>query len=209
MLNMDMVGHLKEDKTLAVYGTGTTPVWPAALENANADSLKYVFSESGVGPSDHTSFYLEDLPVLHFFTGQHEQYHKPTDDIEFINFRGITMVVDLLERLIVEVDDDGKLPFVKTQDQDNESSPNFKVTLGVIPDYLYDGEGMRIDGVSEERPAHLAGLIKGDIVLQMGEHKVTDMMTYMEGLSIFSPGDSTSVTVKRGEETLTFTVHWD
>jgi len=209
MFNMDMVGRMKNDSTLAVYGTGTSPLWSAALENANDDSLKFVFSESGVGPSDHTSFYLVDKPVLHFFTGQHEDYHKPTDDAELINYEGILLVADLIENLVVEIDDDASIEFTKTKDQDSNDSPAFKVTLGVIPDYLFDGKGMRIDGVSEERPAHTAGIIKGDIVVMMGDHEVTDMQTYMEGLSMFEKGDSTMVSVRRGEETLSFMVNWD
>lgn len=209
MFNMDMVGRMKTDSTLAVYGTGTSPIWPSALEHSNTDSLKFVFSESGVGPSDHTSFYLVDKPVLHFFTGQHEDYHKPTDDAELINYDGIVLVANLIENLVVEINDDTAIEFTKTKDQDSSDSPAFKVTLGVVPDYLFDGEGMRIDGVSEDRPAHTAGLIKGDVVIFMGDHAVTDMQTYMEGLSMFEKGDSTSVQVKRGEETLSFMVHWD
>lgn len=209
MINMDMVGRLKEDSTLAVYGIGTSPSWPEAVNMTNTDSLDLVFHESGVGPSDHTSFYLADLPVLHFFTGQHEDYHKPTDDADKINYAGMQLVIDFIERIILELDDDGKLAFTKTKDQDEDSTPRFNVTLGVIPDYLYNDKGMRIDGVSEERPAHTAGIIAGDVVIQMGEHPVNDMQGYMEGLSMFNEGDTTVVTVLRNGEEKAFDVIWD
>lgn len=87
MINMDMVGRLKADSTLAVYGTGTSPIFKQTLKSHN-NKFKLVENESGVGPSDHTSFYLIDVPVLHFFTGQHEDYHKPSDDFDKLNYDG-------------------------------------------------------------------------------------------------------------------------
>lgn len=209
MLNMDMVGRMNADSSLAVYGVGTSPVWRETVDMVNIDSLSLVYHDSGVGPSDHTSFYLADMPVLHFFTGQHEDYHKPTDDADKINYDGILLTADFIERIIMELDDDGKLVFTKTKDQSKDDTPRFNVTLGVVPDYMYDGKGMRIDGVSEERPAHTAGIIKGDVVTQMGDHEVTDMMSYMEGLGIFNEGDTTAVTVIRGDQEKTFDVIWD
>ena len=85
MINMDMIGRLKEDKTLAVYGVGTSPVLKGAIDASNK-GFKLKENQSGVGPSDQTSFYLNDIPVLHFFTGQHEDYHKPSDDPEKLNY---------------------------------------------------------------------------------------------------------------------------
>lgn len=208
MLNMDMVGRLNESKTLAVNGSGTSPLWEDEVNASNADSLHLVFSESGVGPSDHTSFYLEDIPVLHFFTGQHEDYHRPSDDADKINFEGIMLVANIIEQLVINLNDNQNMEFLRTKDTNQENTPDFKVTLGVVPDYLFDGEGMRIDGVSEDRPAHAAGIIGGDIVIQMGEHAVTDMNTYMEGLSMWEKGDSTLVKVIRNGEPKSFMVGW-
>lgn len=209
MLNMDMVGRLKENRKLAINGVGTSPAWMPLLDSILVDSIDIVTSESGVGPSDHTSFYTEDIPVLHFFTGQHEDYHKPTDDADKINYDGIVSVANYMTELIMKLDGKGKLEFTKTKDQDKDDTPAFKVTLGVIPDYLFDGEGMRIDGVSEGRPAHEAGIIKGDIVIKMGDRQVTDMNSYMECLSIFSPGETVPVKVKRDGEEETFDVTFD
>jgi len=93
-----------------------------------------------------------------------------------------------------------KLTFTKTNDSSNEDAPRFKVTLGVVPDYAFEGSGMRIDGVTEGRPAAIAGFLKGDVVIQMGEEKVADMMSYMKALSKFKKGDKVKVKVQRGNE---------
>ena len=208
MINFDMVGRLRGD-TLAVYGTGTSPGWMELLNSCNEDSLILVPSESGVGPSDHTSFYLEDIPVLHFFTGQHPDYHKPTDTPDKINYAGIVRIVDFVERVIRKLNAAEEWEFTPTKDQDEDSTPRFNVTLGVIPDYLFDGEGMRIDGVSEGRPAQLAGMERGDVVRSIDTVQVTDMMTYMGALSLFEPGQTSEVVVSRKGENQTFTVTWD
>ncbi|MCJ7468143.1 MAG: M28 family peptidase [Maribacter sp.] len=195
MLNMDMVGRLREDKTLAVSGTGTSPRWAQVL-NATNPSFKLVLNESGVGPSDHTSFYLQDIPVLHFFTGQHEDYHKPSDDFDKLNYEGMQLITKYIMAIITELNDDPKLAFKKTKNE-SEEVPRFKVALGVVPDYLFDGKGMRIDGISEDKPAQKAGLQKGDIVVQLGDSVVVDMMSYMRALSSFEEGNSTKVVVDR------------
>src|SRR5262249_36441141 len=89
MLNMDMVGRLTDDK-LIVFGTGTSPIWDSLIKKL-AEPLKFhlVFKPEGYGPSDHSSFYAKQIPVLHFFTGSHADYHRPTDDVEKINVPGI------------------------------------------------------------------------------------------------------------------------
>ena len=200
MINFDMVGRLNEEKSLAIHGTGTSPAWESSLNEISND-FKLVMKASGVGPSDHTSFYLNDIPVLHFFTGQHDDYHKPSDDSHTLNYNGIAAISDYVFKLISDLDDDGKLAFTKTKDE-SEKAPRFKVTLGVVPDYMYDGKGMRIDGVTEERPAAKAGIKKGDIVTKMGDYEVEDMMGYMKALSKFKAGETIKVTVSRGEESV-------
>jgi hypothetical protein len=198
MINMDMVGRMKADSTLAVYGTGTSPMFKQTLKSNN-DKFKLVENESGVGPSDHTSFYLIDIPVLHFFTGQHEDYHKPGDDSEKLNYEGMNLISDYIYTIISDLDDNGELAFRKTKNE-SEETPRFKVGLGVVPDYLYDGQGMRIDGTREDTPAFAAGLQKGDVVLKLGDSTITDMMSYMRALSVFDNGDEADITLKRGDE---------
>ncbi len=208
MINLDMIGRMRGD-TLAVYGTGTSPEWMSLLEECNEDSLVLIPSESGVGPSDHTSFYLVDIPVLHFFTGQHPDYHKPSDTPDKINVEGIVKVVDFVDRIMRVLDQKSNWPFTPTVDQDKDSTPSFKVTLGVIPDYLFDGVGMRIDGVSEGRPAANARIQRGDVVVSIDTVQVVDMMSYMQALSIFNAGETSTVVVQRAGKSVVVDVTWD
>lgn len=195
MINMDMVGRLKKDSALAVYGTGTSPIFKQTLKSHN-NNFKLIQQESGVGPSDHTSFYLADMPVLHFFTGQHEDYHKPGDDSEKLNYEGMETISNYIFNIITDLDNNGKLAFRKTKNE-GKDTPRFKVGMGVIPDYMFDGKGMRIDGISEDKPAQKAGLEKGDIVIKLGDSTIVDMMSYMRALSVFKKGDKSKVVVKR------------
>ncbi len=196
MLNMDMVGRLKKDTTLAVYGVGTSSIFKKIVQDDNKDKFHLILKESGVGPSDHTSFYLSDIPVLHFFTGQHADYHKPTDDFDKLNYKGMETITDYIFNIIADLNDDGKLTFQKTKNE-TQKGRKFKVTLGVIPDYMYDGKGMKLDGISEDKPAQKAGLQKGDIVMQLGDSTIVDMMSYVRTLGTFKKGDTAKVIVKR------------
>ncbi len=196
MINMDMIGRLNEEKQLAIYGTGTTPLWKKALAIEEGSQFRKKEEASGVGPSDHTSFYLENLPVLQFFTGQHADYHRPTDDAHLINYKGIIEITDYILAVIDYTENRGKLQFTKTKDESQEV-PDFKVTLGVIPDYLFDGKGMRIDGVKDNRPASNANLKKGDIVVKLGDLEIVDMMSYMKALGAFEKGQTVDITIIR------------
>jgi len=199
-----MVGRLNAEKAIAVHGVGTSPIFKQVLF-ANKGDLNFTEHESGVGPSDHTSFYLMDIPVLHFFTGQHEDYHKPSDDSEKLNYEGMETISQFILSIITELNDDGKIAFRKTKNESQEV-PAFKVTLGVVPDYLFNGKGMRIDGVSEDKPAQKAGMQKGDIVVKMGDYEIVDMMSYMKSLGKFEKGNTTQVTIERNKETLVLDV---
>ncbi|MGI8892595.1 MAG: M20/M25/M40 family metallo-hydrolase [Bacteroidia bacterium] len=201
MLNFDMIGRLDTtEKILIINGTGSSALWDTLLNSIKVQGIEKIkTTSSGIGPSDHTSFYLKDIPVLHFFSGTHADYHKPSDDEHLINYSGLISILNYVVNLTEELDKRPKLEFSKTKEE-TESTPRFKVTLGVVPDYTFEGEGMRIDGVSPDKPAEKAGLKAGDIVIQMGDIKVFDMMSYMKGLSAFSKGDKTIVKIKRGEE---------
>lgn len=202
MLNFDMVGRMDSSShVLVVNGIGTSPAWKAAFDTTKVE-VHLKTTESGVGPSDHTSFYLKDIPVLHFFTGQHKDYHMPSDDEYKINYDGMLRVVKFTYNLIMDLNGKEKLAFTKTKDDENEDTPKFTVTLGVMPDYTFEGEGMRIDAVTEGKPASKAGLVAGDVVVQLGPVEVKDMMSYMKGLSQFKKGDKTFVRVKRGKEVI-------
>jgi hypothetical protein len=198
MINMDMVGRLDADSTLAVFGVGTSPLFKQVLNSSNS-SFKLTLKDSGIGPSDHTSFYTNDIPVLHFFTGQHKDYHKPSDDYEKINFPGMEKISSFIYDIISQLNNQGKLKFKKTVNE-SEQAPRFSVTLGVIPDYLFDGIGMKIDGVSENRPAQKSGMARGDVVIKMGDHQVNNMMDYMKALSKFEKGQEAIVLIERDKK---------
>lgn len=203
MFNMDMVGRLNEEKSLVINGVGTSPVWKTILPQIQVAGIKTITSESGIGASDHSVFYLKDLPVLHFFTGAHNDYHRPSDDANKLNFQGIEEVSRYMIAIIEKLDKSGKIEFSKSKmEQQERTAAAFKVTLGVLPDYVFNGKGMKIDGVLEGRTAEKAGIKNGDVVIQIGEMEVKDIYSYMEGLSKFSKGDKTIVIVKRGEETI-------
>ena len=176
------------------------------LENTNLlFNLKLIKSESGIGPSDHTSFYLQNIPVLHFFTGQHEDYHKPTDDVEKINFQGIQTIISFVQSLIETSHTIENFNFQETQ-SDTTKTPKFNVTLGIMPDYLYDGVGLRVDGVSKGKTASKFGILKNDIIIKMGDIEVLNMMDYMTCLSRFEKGDTTTVKIKREDEQIKLSI---
>lgn len=197
MINLDMVGRLDSTGAIGINGVGTSPAWDEVTRNL-VGNLKVKTTNSGIGPSDHTSFYLQGVPAIHFFTGTHADYHKPTDDEDKINYPGMLRVTRFIESLIATLNYDGKLAFTKTEEVNTENTPRFKVTLGVVPDYLYDGKGMRIDGLTEGKPAANAGLKVGDVVVKLGAVEVNDMMGYMKALGQFNKGDTAAIKVLRG-----------
>lgn len=209
MLNMDMVGRLNDStKKLLVYGTGTSDVWEDLLKKYNNDRFSYVLDSSGVGPSDHTSFYLKKIPVLHFFTGQHSDYHKSGDVAEKINYRGEAEVLNLIASIAAAVSDLPKLKYFETRTKDSGSKSSFKVTLGIMPDYGFQGKGLRADAVTKDKPAEKAGLKDGDIILQLGKTKIANIYDYMNALGQFKKGDKTAVKVIRDGKTLRFNVEF-
>lgn len=208
MLNFDMVGRLDEENTMAVNGVGTSPLFEEKVTAIKAGNLKIKTTESGMGPSDHASFYLANKPVLHFYTGNNPDYHKPSDDPHLINYPGMVQVFDYTLALLRDLDDEGKFQFTKTKDSNNKNAPRFSVTLGVVPDYMFDGEGMRIDGVTEGKPASKAGIQPGDIIKQLGDIQITDMMAYMTALSKFKPGQNTLVKVERDKQLLVLPIEF-
>lgn len=206
MVNMDMVGRLTKEKGLQIGGTGTSPVWGEVLKDAVPSSLKVSYDSSGAGPSDHTSFYRKNVPVLFFFTGTHSDYHKPGDDADKINYEGGLAVVKLVYEVIEKTDRQPKLAFTKTRDMQMGSSARFSVTLGIMPDYTWSKGGVKVDGVSDGKPAKKAGILTGDLITQLGGFPVSDLETYMNALGKFKAGDKTTVTVKRGDTDKVFDI---
>ena len=205
MINLDMIGRLNDSsKTVTIGGYGTSPEWGNVFTSArNKNSLlNFKYDSSGTGPSDHTSFYRKDIPVLFYFTGLHTDYHKPTDDFEKINYKGALQIVRQINEMIEKLGNRGKLAFTKTRETQTTTSARFSVSLGIMPDYTYSGNGVRTDGVTEGRPAQKAGIRAGDVVIQIGEHQINSMENYMQALGKFKKGDKTTVKYKRGNEIL-------
>ncbi len=207
MINMDMIGRLDEQtKILLVHGTGTSPVWEPLVKKLENKKVKIKTDSSGIGPSDHTSFYLKNIPVLHFFTGSHSDYHQPSDDLEKINLKGEADVLSLIAQVITSLDAQPKLAFLTTKTKPMGTRSAFKVTMGVMPSYSSDAEGLKVDGVTEGRPAQKAGIQTGDVIVQMGDLVIKDIQNYMEALGKFEKGQTISVKLKRGEEVITVSV---
>ncbi|HEY6902555.1 MAG TPA: M20/M25/M40 family metallo-hydrolase, partial [Puia sp.] len=203
MVNLDMIGRLNDTtQALTIGGYGTSPAWGPALSPGRGKPLfRLHLDSSGMGPSDHTSFYRKDIPVLFFFTGVHSDYHKPGDDYDKINYPGELRVVKFIYTLLEAQNKNGRVAFTKTREV-QQDAPRFSVTMGILPDYSFNGRGVRADGVSEGRPARAAGMQAGDIIVQLGDNPVTSLETYMEALGKFKKGDTTTVKYQRGKETI-------
>lgn len=201
MINMDMVGRLNPTtRGITIGGYGTSPAWEKSMEGLPAGKFLAVkYDSSGTGPSDHTSFYRKDIPVLFFFTGTHADYHKPSDDADKLNAEGEYRIVQFIYQLIQHTPNTGKLAFLKTREQSTGTSTRFSVTLGIMPDYAYAGNGVHVDGVSEGRPAEKAGIQTGDVITRLGDFATPSVEEYMKALGKFKKGDKTTVTYKRGE----------
>lgn len=203
MINMDMIGRLEEDKGINIGGWGTSQLWGRVLPGlARAGDLKYSVDSSGVGPSDHTSFYLKQKPVLFFFTGAHTDYHKPSDDASKINATGVGKVLELITGLVEHIHTSGDNPsFIEARNPHAGATQQaFNVTLGIIPDYSYAGKGLRIDGVTQDRPAARAGIVAGDVIIRMGIYTIYSIQEYMKALNVFQKGQTVEVEFKRGKE---------
>ena len=207
MINMDMVGRLNDSsKVITLGGVGTSPQWGERIAAVKNNYLKFRYDSSGTGPSDHTSFYRKDIPVLFFFTGLHTDYHKPSDDADKINYKGELKIIKFIQDLIIEDKTSEKLVFTKTKEQQTSTSARFSVSMGIMPDYTFSGSGVRVDGVSDNRPAKKAGLLAGDIVKQLGDYKTNSVEEYMQALSKFKKGDQTKVVISRENKELTFEI---
>lgn len=204
MINMDMIGRLSDEKGVIVSGWGTSPVWGKLIpELFKSQGMKYTVDSSGVGASDHTSFYLKNIPVVQFFTGAHGDYHKVTDDVEHINLGGEAKVLNVVAGLLENLDKETVDPQFVTADNPHSGNrtSDFKVTLGVMPDYSFSGKGLKIDGVSKARPAEKAGIQPGDVITKLAGKDITSIYDYMEVLGKHEKGEKVEAEFLRGTET--------
>jgi len=205
MVNMDMIGRLNNNSVI-LGGVGSS----GNFENIIADTrinhtIDIETNMGGVdfGRSDHASFYRENIPVLFFFTGAHEDYHKPTDDWDKIDYQGEKEILDFIYDLIIEVSQlEEKLAFAEIEtNTPNNQNPVFKVTFGVIPAYGSQKVGLEIDGVSKkDGPAAKSGMKKGDIITAINGKDVRNIYDYMERLADLKPGQKVKVTINRDDD---------
>ncbi len=200
MFNLDMIGRM-EDKNITLYGTGTSPVWPSLIDLHAEEDLEVRLSPSGQGGSDHTHFYRQQIPVIFFFTGIHEDYHRPSDTPDKINYDGIHTILNFMYDMIGSLDELGEPEFTKTAVTRRGATNRQGPVLGLMPDHAFEGEGLKVMAVTEDQPAQRAGMEDGDIIVRVGETRVSDIYTYMEALGSLKTNDTVSVTVIReGEE---------
>lgn len=205
MLNFDMVGRFnKETSELSVSGTGTAAEWESLLDNIQGENgLKFSYSKEGYGPSDHASFYANDIPVLAFNTGIHGDYHTPADDISFLNFKGMVRITKMAADLVFELATmDEQLTYQAAGPKNRTSSRGgLKVKLGIMPGFTSTNiKGLKIEGVTKGGAAEKAGILKGDIITAINGEAITNIYDYMNRLKKFKPGDDITVEIKRGEE---------
>lgn len=201
MINLDMVGRLTDNK-LTIGGTGTSSIWVPLLDSLNKSfGFTAAYNKDGFGPSDHSSFYGKDVPVLFFFTGLHKQYHRPEDDWDLINSEGEAKILDMVSSIVNYVDGySGSVDYVKVQEEKKETNMGFRVTLGVIPDYSSTKEGLELTGVKSGGVAEKAGLQAGDLIIKLGQYEIKNIYDYTDALSKFKPGEETEVVYMRGTE---------
>ena len=204
MINMDMIGRLNE-KPITVGGVGSAKTLSETIEVVQKNhTLKIDKNISGMdfGRSDHASFYREDIPVLFFFTGAHQDYHKPSDDWDKIDYQGEKEVLNFVYDLIVQLSTNKEKPIFTeiTNDNSDNQSPSFNVTLGVIPSYGSQKIGMEIDGISRKNgPADKAGMKKGDIIIEINNKKIRNIYDYMARLAELNSGDKIIVKIIRNK----------
>jgi len=209
-LNFDMIGRLRNGRLIAL-GLRTAEEWQTLLDSVNATArLDLRASGDGWGPSDHAAFTPKHIPVMHFFTDLHEDYHRPGDDADRINADGIVQVVDfgsdLARRLaflparLTYVDVPAPAPPVAA------TSGRPRPSLGTIPDMTDEPGGVRLSGVRPGSPADSAGMREGDILVGLGEHDIANLQGFQNALMAHAAGDRVELRWRRGGEAMRATV---
>jgi hypothetical protein len=207
MINLDMVGRLTDDK-LTIFGTGTAKRWESLLAPlAEQHHLVLTSRPDGFGPSDQSSFYAHQIPVLHFFTGNHSDYHRPSDDVDKINVEGMRRVVDLIEQVIVDVAQTEARPqYVAVARPNPQRRAGSRPYFGSIPDFGRNEKGYAIQGVGPGSPADQGGLKGGDVIVKLGDRNIGGLEDFDAALRAYKPGETVPVVVQRDGKPLTLKV---
>jgi hypothetical protein len=206
MINMDMMGRLK-DSILIVEGFGSSPYWKELFGKLDTSKFHMRFKPDGVGPSDHSSFYRKNIPVLFYFTGLHKDYHKATDTRYKINYEGEARVLQLVKASIDDIQSKkDRIPFSIVPVDTTKKATGFTAYVGGVPDYGFDGEGLKISDITPGSPAEKAGLKADDIVIKFGGKEIKNIYDYTGELSKRKPGDTVEFIVKRAGKDITVTL---
>jgi len=204
-----MVGRLRENR-LTLQGIGSSSTWKKLVEQKNIlTGFQLNLVEDPYLPTDSTSFYTKEIPILNFFTGSHEDYNKPTDDADRINYTGLKRIGNLafnvLEELIQEED---PLDYQKVERQQDRGSSrdSMRVYLGTIPNYTQEVEGVLLEGVGGGGPADKAGLKGGDIIIELAGQKIKNIYDYTYAIDALKVGEPVQIKVKRDGEIKEFAI---
>ena len=220
MLNMDMIGRLRNNG-LFVGGVGTSPAWKPLLEklnsatdqkagspeNGSGSRFQMSYGEDGFGPSDHQAFYVKDIPVLFFFTGSHDDYHKPSDTADKINVEGLRQIASFVGRVAVDVaNEPARIAFNRVKVQSRPAGGGFRVYLGTVPNYSDQSDGMKLDGVRPGSPGERAGLKAGDIVIKLGKTPIKNVYDYTYALGELRPNEEVEIMIRREGRAMTLKI---
>ena len=210
MLNLDMVGRLKDNKLIA-SGLGTAKEFEPLVRRLNAQhNFELIKKPEGFGPSDHASFYAAKIPVIHFFTGAHGDYHRPSDDVDRLSIPGIRRISSLVaETAIGLAEAPGRPTYQQTKAPPQLGSGGTRPYFGSIPDYSQEGPGLRLQGVTPDSPAARGGLKAGDVIIHLGESRIGTIVDFDSALRKHKAGDKVKVVVKRDGEEKTLEVTLD
>ena len=208
-VNFDMVGRLRENK-LILQGIGSSSVWPKLIEKRNVPiGFNLTLQEDPYLPTDVTAFYPKEIPVLSFFTGGHEDYNRPTDDPDTLNYTGIERIARLADGIVLDLVSIAERPvYVRVEQSQSEegSRDTLRAYLGTIPDYTTEGTGVKLSGVRAEGPADKAGLKGGDVIIEFGGQKIANIYDYTYALDAVKIGEPVEVIVLRDGKQVKLTV---
>lgn len=208
-LNFDMVGRLRDNK-LTLQGIGSSSVWKRLIERRNvAAGFNLVLQDDPYLPTDTTPFYPKNVPVLAFFTGSHENYHRPADDTDTLNYEGLERIARFARLITLDLVKEPQRPdYLKVERSSGNtgSRESVRAYLGTIPDYATDITGVKLTGARGGSPADKAGLKAGDIIVEFAGQKIANIYDYTYGLDAVKIGVPVKVVVMRDGQRIEVTI---
>lgn len=206
MINLDMVGRMQKNE-LTAFGANTSDTFTAIIDSLDMlDTLSITKVSDAYGPSDHASFLVKDIPVVMFFTGIHEDYHKPSDKADKINYNGMAWAVNFIFNFVESIANNDRKPnFVKSASKAPERKSNREhgygeVWFGIIPNFEESPLGCKISGATPGSPADKSGMISGDIIVKIDDTEIKNLYDFMYKVRSHKPGDVLNVHILRGDD---------